>query len=69
MSDDQYPPVMSLRQASAYLGISRAHLSNVINRKVEGASSLQHCRVGRRVLIKRMWANEWLEKLAQETHQ
>ena len=54
-------PVMTLEQTAAYLQISKAHLSNVINGKVPGVQPLRCFRVGRRVLIKREWIEEWLE--------
>ena len=53
--------VMNLRQAAAYLQVSRAHLSNVIQGKVFGVPPVRCFRVGRRVLIKREWIDEWLE--------
>ena len=52
---------MSLKQAAAYLQVSKAHLSNVINGKVVGVLPVRSFRVGRRVLIKREWIDEWLE--------
>jgi excisionase family DNA binding protein len=54
-------PVLTLKQAAAYLRISKAHLSNVINGKVPGVPDLKNARVGRRILIKREWADTWLE--------
>ncbi len=57
--------VMNLRQAAAYLQVSRAHLSNVIQGKVFGVPPVRCFRVGRRVLIKREWIDEWLETADQ----
>jgi excisionase family DNA binding protein len=54
-------PVMSLTQAAEYLQISKAHLSNLINGKVSGVRPLRCARLGRRVLIKQQWIDEWLE--------
>ena len=54
-------PVMTLTQAAAYLRVSKAHLSNVINGKVPGVPPVRSFRMGRRILIKREWVNEWLE--------
>lgn len=54
-------PVMTLKQAAAYLQISKAHLSNVINGKVPEVQPLRFFRVGRRILIKREWVDEWME--------
>ena len=54
-------PVMTLKQAASYLQISKAHLSNVINGKVAGVTPVRCIRMGRRILIKREWIEEWLE--------
>ncbi len=59
--------VLTLKQTAAYLRISKAHLSNVINRKVTGVPPLCHAQIGRRILIKREWADEWLEMVGQES--
>ena len=56
--------VMNLKQAAAYLQVSKAHLSNVINGKVPGVPPVRSFRLGRRVLIKREWIDEWLESPA-----
>ena len=56
------PAVMSLKDAAAYLQVSKAHLSNVLNGKVAGVPPLRTVRAGRRVLIKREWIEEWLER-------
>ena len=55
--------VMTLQQTASYLRISKAHLSNIINGKVPGVPPLPHAAVGRRTLIRRIWADEWLEKM------
>jgi excisionase family DNA binding protein len=52
---------MTLTQAAAYLQITKAHLSNVINRKVADVPPLRCFRVGRRILIKREWVDSWME--------
>lgn len=54
-----------MEQAAEYLRISKAHLSNVINGKIRGVPTLSHARIGRRILIKREWADEWLEEAGQ----
>ena len=54
-------PVMSLREAAIYLHVSKAHLSNVINGKVPGVLPVRFFRLGRRILLKREWIDEWLE--------
>jgi excisionase family DNA binding protein len=52
---------MNLRQAAAYLQVSKAHLSNVIQGKVLGVPPVRSFRLGRRILIKREWIDDWLE--------
>jgi excisionase family DNA binding protein len=61
----EQPPVMTLKQAAAYLQISKAHLSNVINGRVSGVPPIRHFPLGRRILIKREWVDEWLEQAGQ----
>jgi hypothetical protein len=58
--------ILTLKQTAAYLQISKAHLSNVIAGKVSGVPPLRHVRAGRRILIRREWADDWLEAAAQE---
>jgi excisionase family DNA binding protein len=59
--------VLSLTQAAAYLQVSKAHLSNVINGKVRGVPPVRFFRLGRRILIKREWVEEWLDTTARQT--
>jgi excisionase family DNA binding protein len=54
-------PVMTLKQAADYLQVSKAHLSNVISGRVLGVPPVRSFRLGRRILIKREWIDEWLE--------
>jgi excisionase family DNA binding protein len=61
MSATRESSVLSLKQAAAYLQISKAHLSNVINGKVPGVAPVRSFRLGRRVLVRREWIDEWLE--------
>ncbi|HEY3739228.1 MAG TPA: helix-turn-helix domain-containing protein [Bryobacteraceae bacterium] len=61
--------IFTLNQAASYLRISKAHLSNVINGKVPGVQPVRFFRLGRRVLIKREWIDEWLEPPDREAEQ
>jgi excisionase family DNA binding protein len=58
--------VMTLQQAAAYLRISKAHLSNVIGGKVPGVRPMRSVRIGRRILIRQEWMDQWLEKSGAE---
>ena len=55
--------VMTLQQTADYLQISKAHLSNILNGKVPDVPHLPHAAVGRRILIRRIWADKWLEEI------
>ena len=57
--------ILSLKEAAAYLQVSKAHLSNLINGKVPGVPSVRFCRMGRRILIRREWIDEWIETTAR----
>jgi len=59
--------VLTLEQTAVYLRISKAHLSNLITGKVAGVPALRHARAGRRILIRREWADQWLESASQES--
>jgi excisionase family DNA binding protein len=63
---NEHSQVLTVTQAAARLQISKAHVSNVINGKVAGVPPLRHARVGRRILIKTEWVDEWLEMARQE---
>lgn len=63
---NEHLEVLTLRQAAARLQVSKAHVSNVINGKVAGVPPLRYARVGRRILIKSKWLDEWLELAGQE---
>jgi excisionase family DNA binding protein len=58
--------ILTLTQTAEYLRISKAHLSNVIKGKVHSVPPLRHAKVGRRILIQRLWLDEWLELAGQE---
>jgi excisionase family DNA binding protein len=60
------PPVLTLTQAAAYLRVSKTHLSNAIKGKIPGIARLRCAAVGRRFLIRREWADAWLELVAGE---
>jgi excisionase family DNA binding protein len=57
--------VLTLKQAAEELRISKAHLCNVLNGKVPGVPRLRHAQIGRRILIKQEWLDEWLELAGQ----
>jgi ABC-type sulfate transport system substrate-binding protein len=67
MDSNPHQPVMNLRQALAYMQVSKAHLSNGINGKVLSVHPVRSFRVGRRVLIKREWIGDWIESSRYET--
>lgn len=66
MFTNLHAQVLTLKEAAAYLRVSKGHASNVINGKVAGAPPLRHARIGRRIVIRLEWLDEWLEMAAQE---
>jgi excisionase family DNA binding protein len=59
-------PAMTLKQAAAYLRVSGSHLLNAAKGKIPGTPVLRHARVGRRILFRRVWLDQWLEEAAAE---
>ena len=59
-------PVLTLRQAAVYLHVSAAHLLNAAKGRIPGTPALRHARVGRRILFKCAWLNQWLDEAAAE---
>src|SRR5436305_11395988 len=64
---DDLPKALSLAQAAKYLGISKSHLANIIRGQVEGVPTLRHAKVGRRLLFRVTWLEEWVEKIGQRS--
>jgi excisionase family DNA binding protein len=62
-----FSSVMTLKEAAVYLQVSKAHLSNVINGKVPGVLPVRSFRLGRRILIKQEWIDQWLDESARGT--
>ena len=53
-------PILTMTEASRELRCSKAHLSHIINGKVEGLPPLPVARIGRRVIIRREVLLKWL---------
>jgi excisionase family DNA binding protein len=57
--------VLTLSEAAVLLRCSKAHMSNVVNGRVQGLPHLPHISLGRRVLIRRIALERWLESLEE----
>ena len=55
--------LLTLLEASRLLRCSKAHLSNVLNGRVERLPPLPHVSLGRRKLIRRVVLDQWLRSL------
>jgi excisionase family DNA binding protein len=57
------PPreVLTLREVASILRCSKTHVSNAVNGKVPGLPRLTHVAIGRRILIRKEWLDEWME--------
>ena len=56
-------PVLTLAEVAKELRCSKAHVSNIINRKVPHVPPLPVVRIGRRVLIRDESLREWMKAL------
>jgi len=54
------PSVLTLAEVAQELRCSKAHLSHIINGKVEGLPPLPVARIGRRVIVRREVLLQWL---------
>jgi excisionase family DNA binding protein len=55
-----HPAVLTVREVAEHLRCSKAHIHNLLNRKVSGTPPLPSIRIGRRRLILRGSLEEWL---------
>ena len=53
--------VLTLREVASILRCSKTHVSNAVNGKVPGLPRLTHVAIGRRILIRKEWLDEWME--------
>ena len=63
VSSSGLPSILTLNEAAAELRCSKAHLSHIINGKVQGLLPLPVARIGRRVLVRREVFLRWLWSL------
>jgi len=60
--------VLTIAESAILLRCSKAHISNVINGKVDGVPPLPCVKVGRRKLIRRESITRWLEAVESLAH-
>jgi excisionase family DNA binding protein len=60
--------VLTLREAAACLRVSPSQVIRAIAGKLAGGPILKHARVGRRILFKKEWLDEYLNELAALQH-
>lgn len=53
--------VLTIREVAQRLRCSKAHVSNLMNGKVEGVPTLTHISMGRRKLVRREWLDTWMD--------
>ena len=52
--------ILDIKAAANYLGVSRSHLSHLLEGKIPGLPAIPHVRAGRRALIRRAVIDDWL---------
>lgn len=57
--------VYSMAQAAAYLGICKRVLIDVLQGRKQDLPPIKHMRLGRRVLFRRAWLDQYLEECAR----
>lgn len=55
-------PILNLQEAADYLGVSRTSLHQLFSEDM--GSAPRHKRAGNKILIRKEWLDEWLEKSA-----
>jgi hypothetical protein len=55
---------MTRTEAAKYLRVSSAHVSNLAQGNVPGMPRLRVCRVGRRLIFRQIWLDEFVEAAA-----
>ena len=60
--------LLTLAEASKVLRCSKAHLCNVLKRRVQSLPPLPHVSLGRRTLIRRAVLQEWIRRLEDVRH-
>jgi hypothetical protein len=55
--------ILTRAECARLLKCSEAHVSNLINGKVAGVPRLPHARLGRRIVVKREWLEDYLNAL------
>jgi excisionase family DNA binding protein len=53
--------ILTIKDVAQFLRYSKAHVTNVLHGKVAGIPRLTHVSLGRRILVRREWLNQWLE--------
>jgi len=53
--------LLNLGEVAQMLRCSEAHISHLVNGKVPGVPPFPHARIGRRVLVKLEWLEDFLE--------
>jgi excisionase family DNA binding protein len=60
---DNDRPLFTLAEAARFLRCSKAHVSNIVNRKVPDLPPFPVVRIGRRFLVRRDSLLQWLKSV------
>ena len=58
---EQTSTILTVKEVADILRCSKTHVGNVLNGKVPGVKPVRSFRMGRRLLIRREWIDEWLD--------
>lgn len=61
MKEDRTKEILTLREVAERLRCSKAHASKLLKGQVRGVPPLTHMEMGRRMVVRGEWLQEWLE--------
>jgi excisionase family DNA binding protein len=65
-TDDSPQDLLTMEEAASILRCSKAHVSNILNGKVQTLQPLPSLKIGRRTLIRRESLTTWMKVIEQQ---
>jgi hypothetical protein len=62
MADDGKTKILTLHEVARRLRCSKAHAAKLVKGQVRGVPALAHVSMGRRVVVREEWLDEWMNE-------
>jgi hypothetical protein len=62
MADDVKKRILTLHEVARRLRCSKAHAAKLVKGQVRGVPALAHLSMGRRVVVREEWLDEWMNE-------